>query len=163
MGDPVRRATPADAVELTRLREIMLMVMGPVPDREWWDPCVEAFRTRLADPDGLMQAFVIDAPDEPGVLASCSVGIALYRLPGPHNPSGMWGYVMNVATDPRYRRRGYARAVVQSTLDWFADNGIARVDLHASQDGAPLYRDLGFNEPHGLSMTRWFTRSAPAR
>ncbi len=77
------------------------------------------------------------------------------RLPSPVNPAGMTGYILSVATDPRYRRLGHARAVVVATLDWLRHCGVERVDLHASDDGAPLYRDLGFHEPRGLALTAW--------
>jgi GNAT superfamily N-acetyltransferase len=158
MGVETRRATPDDAVELTRLREIMLATIGPITDRSWWDPCVAAFRERLADPHGEVQAFVVDAPDQPGVLAASSIGVVHYRLPGPQILDGRAGYLMSVATDPRYRRRGYGRAAVEATLDWFMRCGIDRVDLHASEEGDPLYRQLGFHPPHGVAMTRWASR-----
>jgi ribosomal protein S18 acetylase RimI-like enzyme len=163
MGVGARQATADDARELTRLREFMLSAMGPVSDRSWWDPCVAAFRTALADPDGAMQAFVVDAPDEPGILASCSVGIVQYRLPSPHNPAGNVGHLMSVATDPRFRRQGYGRATVEATVEWLSRRGVDRVDLHASTDGEALYRRLGFHEPRGLALTRWAARppSAP--
>ncbi|MGW4895860.1 GNAT family N-acetyltransferase [Kitasatospora sp. NPDC004240] len=41
-------------------------------------------------------------------------------------------------------RRGYARAAVQALLDWLAEQGCGLVTLNASDDGAPLYRSLGF-------------------
>jgi ribosomal protein S18 acetylase RimI-like enzyme len=154
----VRQARIEDADELTRLREVMLTVIAPVTDRSWWDPCVDAFKRTLADPQGPLGAFVVDAPDEPGALAACSVGVVQYRLPSPSNPQGMSGYILSVATDPRYRRLGFARAAVKSTVDWFDDRGVDRVDLHASEEGEQLYRQLGFHEPRGLALTRWATR-----
>jgi len=162
MAIPVRRASAADASELSRLREVMFSSLGPTPDRAaWWNAAVAALEEALADPDGEIQAFVVDAPepDVPGELASCAVGIVERRLPSPHNPIGMSGYVLSVATDPRHRRKGYARAVMQATLEWFESRGIQRVELHASPDAEALYRDMGFHEPHGLALTRWVDRS----
>lgn len=155
MGIAARQAVVADAAELTRLREVMISIFGPVLDHSWREPCIEAFRTALADPDGPLQAFVTDAPDQPGMLASCSVGVIQQRLPGPSNPGGRTGYLLSVATDPRFRRQGHARAVVAATLDWFRDRGVPRVDLHASDQGESLYRELGFHEPRGVSLTAW--------
>lgn len=162
MAIPVRRASAADASELSRLREVMFSSFGPTPDRSnWWSAAVAVLEEVLADPDGPIQAFVVDAPGAaaPGELASCSVGIIERRLPSPHNPIGMSGYVLSVATDPQHRRRGYARAVVQATLDWFESRGIQRVELHASTDAEGLYREMGFREPHGLALTRWLSPS----
>ena len=155
MGVTARQATVEDAEELTRLREVMISSLAPITDHAWRELCVEAFRDALADPDGPLQAFVTDAPDEPGVLAASSVGVIQQRLPGPSNPSGMTGYILSVATDERYRRQGHARAVVTATIDWMRDCGVPRVDLHASDDGEALYRDLGFQEPRGLALTAW--------
>lgn len=155
MGITARQAVVADAEELTRLREVMISTFGPVPDHSWREPCIEAFRVALADPAGPLQAFVTDAPDQPGMLAACSVGVIQQRLPGPANWSGRTGYVLSVATDPRFRRQGHARAVVVATLDWFRDRGVPRVDLHASDQGESLYRDLGFHEPRGVALTAW--------
>jgi RimJ/RimL family protein N-acetyltransferase len=165
MAIPVRRATADDAAELSRLREVMFASFGPAPDRTlWWDAAVKELQNALADPDGPLQAFVVDADGEPGAagpsgeLASCAVGVIDRRLPSAHNPVGLAGYVLSVATDPRYRRRGYARAVVQATLDWFESHGIQRVELHASADAEAMYRSMGFLEPHGLALTRWADR-----
>ena len=155
MGIAARQATVEDAEELTRLREVMISSLAPITDDSWREPCVESFRDALADPDGALQAFVTDAPDEPGVLAACSVGVIQQRLPSPSNPNGVTGYLLSVATDPRYRRQGHARTVVTATLDWLRDCGVERIDLHASQDAERLYRGLGFHEPRGLALTAW--------
>lgn len=155
MGIAARQAVLSDAEELTRLREVMISTFGPIPDRSWREPCIAAFRTALADPVGPLQAFVTDAPDQPGMLAACSVGVIQQRLPGPSNWTGQTGYILSVATDPRFRRQGHARAVVVATLDWFRARGVPRVDLHASDQGESLYRDLGFHEPRGVALTAW--------
>lgn len=155
MGIAARQAVVEDAAELTRLREVMITSQGPMLDTSWRRLCTEAFRAALADPDGPLQAFVTDAPDEPGVLAAGSVGVIQRRLPGPSNPSGLTGYILSVATDPRFRRQGHARAVVTATLEWLRGRGIPRVDLHASDEGEALYRDLGFHEPRGIALTAW--------
>lgn len=155
MGVAARQAVVADAEELTRLREVMMSIFGPILDHSWRGPCIEAFRSALADPDGPLQAFVTDAPDQPGMLAACSVGVIQQRLPGPANSTGQTGYILSVATDPRFRRQGHARAVVSATLDWLRARGVPRVDLHASDQGESLYRDLGFHEPRGLALTAW--------
>jgi hypothetical protein len=47
--------------------------------------------------------------------------------------------------------------VVTATLDWLRDRGVPRVDLHASEEGESLYRDLGFHEPRGVALTAWLS------
>jgi ribosomal protein S18 acetylase RimI-like enzyme len=139
-----RRATPDDAPELVRLRAVMYTSFDegePPPDGPWQDTAEKYLRAHLVDDTDSLAAFVVERP---GGLASCAVGSIEYRLPGPNNPSGMTGYVFNVATDPDLRRRGYGRACMQALLDWYRGRGVTKVDLRASPDGEPLYAALGF-------------------
>lgn len=153
-----RGAGPADAPELIRLRAVMLAeVTGRRPEPgPWQAAAVAALRERLAEPDGSLAAYVVDrpagrAPDgvalalsHEDLLAACVVGTIEQRLPGPDNPTGVYGYVFNVATDLDCRRRGYARACLVSLLDWYRRRGVSKVDLRASPVAEPLYRSLGF-------------------
>ncbi|MFF9896668.1 GNAT family N-acetyltransferase [Streptomyces longispororuber] len=54
--------------------------------------------------------------------------------------------------NPAYRRRGHSRAILNGLLDWFREREASRVDLHASREGEPLYRDLGFTEHPGPAL-----------
>ncbi|HZM74801.1 MAG TPA: GNAT family N-acetyltransferase [Candidatus Limnocylindrales bacterium] len=142
----VRRATTDDAWELVRLRGIMLEAVDGIPTAPgpWQQTTVKILRNRLTQPEPTMAAFVIDRPGEPGMLAACAVGTIEERLGGPRNPSGLAGYVFNVCTEGAFRRRGYSRACMLSLLSWYRESGVERIDLRASDDGAPLYRSLGF-------------------
>jgi len=150
-----RRAGVGDAAELLRLRSVMLDAMRPGgPDPQAWiDPGLAVVRPLLDPGNRTMAAFVVDRPDGPG-LASCVVGTIDQRLPGPTDPSGLRGYVLNVATDPAYRRRGFSRACMTALLDWYARRGIRAVDLRASAAGEPLYASLGFvrNSEPGMRL-----------
>ncbi|AGL19464.1 GNAT family N-acetyltransferase [Actinoplanes sp. N902-109] len=144
-----RPATAEDAPELIRLRAVMLRSMGDaVPDGPWQQTGLELLRTGLGD---TLAAFVVDRPAGPG-LAACAVGAVDQRLPGPSNPTGLRGYVYNVATDPEYRRRGYSRACMTALIDWYAGRGIRGIDLRASPDGLPLYESLGFRRTADPAM-----------
>jgi ribosomal protein S18 acetylase RimI-like enzyme len=149
-----RRATTADADELVRLRAVMIeAVDGVAPEPgEWSAETLRTLRERLPVPDARMAAFVVDRPGEPGRLAACAVGVVDVRLGSPTNPSGLHGYVFNVATDDGFRRRGYSRACLTALLAWFRDGGVTRVQLHASADGYGLYEQLGFREVASPSM-----------
>jgi GNAT superfamily N-acetyltransferase len=153
-----RAATPDDADELVRLRAVMLSDYG---DPQTWNdgwraPARDTLRRRLTGPEASMGAFVVDRPDGPG-LAACAVGIIEERLGNPLNLHGLSGYVFNVATDPAYRRRGYARACMEALLDWFRSRGVGQVDLRASRDGEPLYAQLGFERTSDPAMRLWAT------
>ncbi|PZF95081.1 GNAT family N-acetyltransferase [Micromonospora deserti] len=150
----VRRAGVADAEELIRLRGLMLAAVRgrePAPG-PWQEHALRLARAQLGDPDGPAAAFVVDAPDLPGGLVACAYGVIENRLGGPDNPTGQTGYVYNVVTEPAHRRRGHSRACLLALLDWYRDRGVRRVDLRASPDGAPLYRQLGFRPASGTAM-----------
>jgi ribosomal protein S18 acetylase RimI-like enzyme len=155
MGVVVRRASVEDAWELTRLRRVMLKSFQEIHDDTWEYACTEALERALADPDGMIQAFVVDAGDFPGKLAASAVGVIQQRLPSPDNHSGLIGYIQNVSTDPDYRRRGFARAVVEAALEWLDSCDVPKTELTATTLGDDLYRELGFSEPQfGTHLSR---------
>jgi GNAT superfamily N-acetyltransferase len=119
-------------------------------------PAVEAsmrslFTVGLAD--GTFFAAVVDGPDA-GTLAACGVGMVAQRLPGPHNPTGRYGYVQSMVTDEQHRGHGLARQVLSLLMDRFSELGVLRVDLHATAVGEPLYRSAGFSEGQQPEL-RW--------
>ncbi|MEV7086916.1 GNAT family N-acetyltransferase [Streptomyces sp. NPDC093085] len=171
----VRRATPADAAELVRLRKVMLDAShGPDPDTGWQPAALRTLRERLADPDGDLAAFVVDRParpsrpgdgagardrteptapeDTPPPLVSCAVGTIEHRLGSPGDPSGAGGHLFNVATDPDARRQGHSRACVAALLEWYRTRGIRKIDLHATPEAEPLYISLGFTRTTAPAM-----------
>jgi GNAT superfamily N-acetyltransferase len=118
----------------------------------WLETSVRMLRTRLAEPDGSLAAFVVDSPHQPGTLAACVVGVIESRLGSPENSAGEMGYVFSVMTDPDHRRRGYSRACMQRLLAWYQQWGVTTVDLKASAEGEPLYLSLGFVRTHDPAM-----------
>jgi GNAT superfamily N-acetyltransferase len=141
----VRPATPADVDELVRLAAVMFNSMGlDASAPEWQEAGRQMTRRRLGSGD--MAAFVVDS-DEPGELIAAGAVVIHERLPGPRNPTGQAGYVQWVATEPTYRRQGLARLVMHGLLAWLAERNITVVELHATPDGEPLYRSLGFAQP----------------
>lgn len=154
-----RRAVATDAEELVRLRAVMFESIDGAPPEpgEWTRETARSLREQLPGPDARMAAFVVDRPDGPGRLAACAVGIIDTRLGRPSNPSGRSGYILNVATEDAYRRRGYSRACMTSLLGWFRERGITGAQLHASEQGYDLYRQLGFRDVDSTSMRINFT------
>jgi GNAT superfamily N-acetyltransferase len=160
----VRRAVPEDAEEVLRLRQVMIDALGGLggaPEKnaaavgastEWHAESLPTIRGKLADPDGDFAAFVVDHPDRPGALAALVAGTIEYRIGRAGNPHGSVGHVFSVATDPDARRRGYARASMETLLDWFRERRVAQVDLNASAEAEPLYATLGFVRKPDPSM-----------
>ncbi|MFI9045703.1 GNAT family N-acetyltransferase [Streptomyces sp. NPDC053427] len=143
-----RAAVPEDAAELVRLRRLMFLAMNGRDEPGSWEREAEAMaRRQLAAPEAPLVAFVVDGePAGAPHLAACAVGRIEERLPAPGHPSGRFGFVFSVCTDPRYRGRGYARATTEALLGRLAERGVTRVDLHATDEAEPLYRSLGFTE-----------------
>jgi GNAT superfamily N-acetyltransferase len=67
------------------------------------------------------------------------------------------GYLMNLVTLPRYRRRGIARRIMRVMLAWLADQGIHTVALHASEMGRPLYQELGFKASNEMRRVNFIS------
>lgn len=148
----VRRAGPEDADELMAMRAVMMGALwGPAEPGDWMKAGAELLRTRL--PGSRMAAFVVDRADGGGI-AACAVGEIDQRLPGPGDPTGLRGYIYNVATREEHRRRGYSRACMEALLRWFEDEGVGAVDLRASPDGENLYTELGFKRTEHPHMRR---------
>jgi ribosomal protein S18 acetylase RimI-like enzyme len=140
------------------LRGVMMEAMhGSPATGEWQATGAALLRTHLIEGlEARMAAFVVDRDDAPG-LAACALGQIDERLPGPGDPTGLRGYVYNVATRAAHRRRGYSRACMTALLAWFDDRRVDYVDLRASPDGEPLYAGLGFERtahPHMRRVVR---------
>ena len=60
--------------------------------------------------------------------------------------------ILNVYTHPDYRRRGIARRLMQTMIDWCRCEGFARVNLHASEDGRHLYESMGFEVSNEMRL-----------
>ncbi len=57
---------------------------------------------------------------------------------------GNSGWIGNLLVQPEYRRQGLARLLMQTSIDRLDAAGVSSIWLTASDDGAPLYVDLGF-------------------
>ncbi len=72
-------------------------------------------------------------------------GISFYQvMPTVHNPGGWNAYVMNMYTNPDYRRKGIAWNLLELLTARAADRGICQVGLEATEAGRPLYEKYGF-------------------
>ena len=148
----VRRAVAADAAEITRLRRLMFMAMGLDCDSvDWERPCVAFFEHHLGTAD--VVAMVVDAPDGTGLAASGVIELSR-EIPSPRAPRGTNAYISTISTDPRWRRRGMAAAIMNALIEVARAAGIDNVDLHATAEGRPLYERLGFAERPGNPALR---------
>ena len=58
--------------------------------------------------------------------------------------SGRQAVIVNVYTQPEWRRRGLAELLINRIIDWTREQGIGSLVLHASDEGRAVYERLGF-------------------
>jgi GNAT superfamily N-acetyltransferase len=61
-----------------------------------------------------------------------------------HVAWGSQAVVINVYTEPAFRRQGYARRLMEEVLAWASAVELESLVLHAATDGRALYEQLGF-------------------
>ncbi|WP_199037950.1 GNAT family N-acetyltransferase [Glycomyces salinus] len=149
-----RFAAAADIDEIVRLRQVMLQNWVECPDNGWRESTAELLRRRLSESEPTMAVTVVEAPDAPGELAACASGTIEERLPSPGNLTGRFGWIFNVSTDQRWRRRGYGRICTEALLAWYEEWGVPTIDLLASESGRGLYKQLGFEYSAEPAMRR---------
>lgn len=79
---------------------------------------------------------------------SCFVGaggVSFFQvMPTYHNPSGNKAYIMNMYTNPEYRRKGIAYKTLDMLVKDTKAKGITAISLEATDMGQPLYEKYGF-------------------
>ncbi|HEX5070551.1 MAG TPA: GNAT family N-acetyltransferase [Vicinamibacterales bacterium] len=138
----IRPATAADAPALAAQRVAMFHEMGhtPVAGPEAFErQSAGAFADALER--GVCCAWVADS----GSALVGSVALLIYpRLPSPALAATQEGYLLNVYTVPEWRGRGVATALVATALAKARALKLARVRLHATAQGQPIYAAAGF-------------------
>lgn len=77
-------------------------------------------------------------------IVSCAWLLLVEKPPSPRFPHGRTGVLFNVYTAPDHRHQGLASGVMQRLLDEARAMELDVVELHATDDGYPLYCKLGF-------------------
>lgn len=139
----VRRVGPADVDAWARLRVALMLsedLLEPGDDGAALRATVAGWlRERLDSP-----AFGAYVAEVDGRVVG-SGGITVYDSPPGPSPGAREAYIMSMYTEPEWRGRGVARAVLTALVS-FARNagGVSRVWLRASAVGRPLYLRAGF-------------------
>ncbi len=145
----IRIATAADASTLAGQRAAMFRDMGVLP-QHLDAPLVDASRHYFEEaiPSGEYLGWVASLAGSGEVIAGAGLQL---RGVLPHPDAGrgeiilgLQGVVLNVYTEPAWRRRGLAALLMRYVLDWAKANGVKSLVLHASRDARLLYEKLGF-------------------
>lgn len=60
------------------------------------------------------------------------------------NISGKWGYIMNMYTNPKFRRQGVCKTILNLLVEEGKKIGITAFELHATEEGEMVYKQEGF-------------------
>lgn len=81
--------------------------------------------------------------DESGCIGTG--GVSFFQvMPTYHNPSGKKAYIMNMYTNPKYRRKEIAYKTLDMLIKEINSKGISSISLEATDMGRPLYEKYGF-------------------
>jgi GNAT superfamily N-acetyltransferase len=81
-------------------------------------------------------------------------GIVISAWPGnPGSTLAKRAMVLNMYVERDYRRRGIARALMETVIAWCKAQGFSAVGLHASDEGRPLYESMGFQPTNEMRLT----------
>ena len=93
------------------------------------------------------EVFRVWVADEGGRIVAMGGLVLVDRPPHPRSRRTGEGFVVNVYTLPRWRGRGVGRAVMDALVADARTLGLRRVYLRTSDDGRPLYEEMGFRDP----------------
>lgn len=150
-GFTIRAATSEDVPVLLRHRRMMWGDMGRRDD-DALDLMEQAAREyfEAAVAENSYRGFL--AVDDHGEVIGGG-GIVISAWPGQfHQRSPRRAMILNMYVEREYRRRGIARALMESMIAWCRENDFANVGLHASEAGRPLYEQLGFKPTNEMRL-----------
>jgi GNAT superfamily N-acetyltransferase len=149
----IRRATVDDAGVIARHRAAMFFEMKYADEVESAS-IITASIPQLSEmiAKGDYSGWLVEIEEK--VIAGG--GVMMRRLlPRPGSlQGGEEAYIMNIYTELEHRRRGVARKIMETILEWCGERGFARVTLHPSDEGESLYLNLGFERTKEMIWVR---------
>lgn len=102
--------------------------------------------------------FVYVAKEAEEILA-CAFLLVVEKPMSPAFMTGKTGTVLNVYTKPEYRKKGYAKQLMNALLEDAKKNELSVVELKATEDGYHLYKAVGFEDVvlKYHNMSKYFT------
>lgn len=141
----IRLAAPDDREEVVRLRLAFIADVRGADASTFGDGFTEVTRRYLDDVhrSGRIRTWLAE-PTGGGATAGIISVLRNDAPPLPEHHLAHEGYVVNLWVAPGARRRGLARALMQTALDDAPGWGLRRLYLHATEAGRPLYEQTGF-------------------
>jgi GNAT superfamily N-acetyltransferase len=160
-GFHIRLALPDDAPLIAQHRARMFQDMGQVPESsfaEFRARCEPRIRAMLET--GEYVGWLACPDDQPSHVVA-GVGVQVRQtLPHPSGEvddnfaiaEGRQGLIINVFTEPEWRRRGVAGLLMQEIIAWAREQRLDRLVLHASDEGRALYEGVGFKPSNEMRL-----------
>ena len=79
-------------------------------------------------------------------IVSCAFLLIVGKPMSPSFITGKTGIVLNVYTKPEYRKKGYAKKIMNMMLEDAKAENVSIIELKATEDGYSLYRSVGFED-----------------
>jgi GNAT superfamily N-acetyltransferase len=100
--------------------------------------------------EGSYRGWLVEASGD-GVVAGGGIIILDFQA-HPADPWPRRAWVVNMFTEPGHRRRGLARLLMETMVAWCRAEGMRHLYLHASDEGRPLYEDMGFTPTNEMRL-----------
>jgi RimJ/RimL family protein N-acetyltransferase len=148
----IRRAAVEDAGIIARHRARMFHDMDEISDEAYDDfLAVSQEWTERGLTSGEYLGWLAVPRDQPELIVA-GAGVQLRRVPPhPYRPPrddkfamGRHAIVLNVFTEPEWRKRGVASLIMDEILRWAREEELDRLVLHASDEARSLYERMGF-------------------
>ena len=140
----IRKATTGDIEELVRMRIAYLKAdYGEI--KEETKEQVEAMLPNYFCGHLNQDLFAYIACNGEHIAATVFLYIS-EKPANPHNLLGRMGEVLNVYTEPDYRRQGLSEMLMKELLSDAGEWNLSAVKLQATDMGKPLYEKIGFRE-----------------
>jgi GNAT superfamily N-acetyltransferase len=147
----IREALPSEAAIILHHRRSMFRDMGEgtVEELDRMVKVAGPWLSKALDDGSYRHWLALDASGR----VAAGGGVLLCPWPAnPKDPCTERAVILNIFTEPEFRKRGIARQVILTILDWIKARGLRSVNLHASKEGHALYEKLGFEPTNEMRL-----------
>ena len=109
----------------------------------WW------IKKKLSE--GKLVGFI--AKTQAGLVAGSGCLWIREQPPSLINPRLEAPYLMSIYTEEALRKKGVAKLIVQSAIEWCREHDYSTITLHSSEAGFSLYAALGFKPTSEMRIT----------
>jgi len=136
-----RIASTNDIETLVAIRKKQLIDEGIEPTIDIDKELFDFFHTKIND--GSLVEWVV----EDGAEIIATAAIVFYQFPPTYtNKTGWKGYITNMYTSDKYRKRGIATNLLEKLVEKAKSRNVKKIWLGASFLGRPVYERFGFRD-----------------